>query len=213
MVRIKICGITNIDDAIAAVEAGADALGFVFAESPRKIDPKAAFEIVQALPPFVTTVGVFANQEAEEITWTMKRACLQIAQVHGDLLCGNSEESGGIGCRRLIRAIGIRSEDDVRQAVESARDCNCTAFLLDAHAEGKMGGTGQTFDWNLAVLARAMLGKPMILAGGLTPENVGEAVDTVQPYAIDVSSGVECEPGKKDHDKIREFIENARYIE
>jgi phosphoribosylanthranilate isomerase len=211
LVRVKICGITNIEDALAATHAGADSLGFVFAESPRKIEPEAAREIVSRLPAHIVAIGVFAGQDADEVLRIMEAVGLRFAQIHGDAdealagLC--SEASWG-----LIRALSIRSIEDIRRAAEDPLVAACDAVLLDAHVEGKMGGTGQAFDWDLAVEAET-LGKPIILAGGLTPENVEEAARKVMPYAVDVSTGVEKSPGKKDHAKIKEFIENVRKAE
>lgn len=211
MIRVKICGITNIEDALAAIEAGADALGFVFAESPRKVDVATAGGILERIPPFVTTVGVFANQDVDEVFKIWKRTGLHFAQLHGvlgpitDLVAPNS----GFGWYRIIRAVRVKCEEDIGQAAKDRPSRMCAALLLDAHVEGLMGGTGQTFDWDLAVMAQS-LGKPIILAGGLTPENVAEAVRKVRPYAVDVSTGVEASPGKKDHSKIKEFIDNAK---
>ena len=206
MIKVKICGIANIEDAMAAIEAGADALGFVFAESPRRITVKAALSILEKLPPFVTTVGVFANQDADEISGIWRQTNLHLAQLHGACACAPCE---GFGWRRVIRALRIKSEEDIRGAAEDDATRLCAALLLDAHVEGLMGGTGRTFDWDLAAQAKS-LGKPLILAGGLTPANVEEAVRKVRPYAVDVSTGVEASPGKKDHTKIKEFIENAK---
>ncbi len=199
--RVKICGITNIDDALAAIEAGADALGFVFAESPRKVSAATVCEALSKLPPFITTVGVFANQDADEITEIMARTHLHFAQVHGSTRI----PFGG----RSIRALRVKSADDIRRAANDESVTSSSAVLLDTHVEGLMGGTGRTFDWDLAVEARS-LGKPIILAGGLTLDNVAEAVRRVRPYAVDVSTGVEASPGKKDHSKIKEFIHNAK---
>jgi len=211
MVKVKICGITNIEDAMAAVEAGADALGFVFAESPRRISAKAALSILEKLPPFVATVGVFASQDVDEVFKVWKQTNLHFAQLH-DVL-GPAREllspTGGFGWYRVIHALRVKSAKDIRQAADDPSARACAALLLDAHVEGLMGGTGQKFDWDLAVQAKS-LGKPLILAGGLTPANVEEAVRKVRPYAVDVSTGVEASPGKKDHTKIKEFIENAK---
>ncbi len=206
MVKVKICGITNIGDAMAAVDAGADALGFVLADSPRHIDAQAVARIVEKLPPFISTVGVFANQDFGEINALMARACLQFAQVHGDTTCPKDPCEYSQGCRKLIRALRIRSAADIQSA---SVQCDCAAYLLDAHVDGVMGGTGRTFDWDLAVQARS-LNKPIILAGGLNSANVEEAIQKVYPYAVDVSTGVEASPGKKDHRKIKEFIVNVR---
>ena len=206
MVRVKICGITNLEDAEAAAEAGADALGFVFAESPRKVSTETAASIITRLPPFIETVAVFAKQDTDEILRIIKTTGASLAQVHGEIP-DVSVLLSELGGRRIIRALRIRSVDDIEAAID---DCpECAAFLLDAHVEGMMGGTGQTFDWSLAVRA-SVLGRPIILAGGLTCENVEEAVHTARPYAVDVSSGVEKSPGKKDRNKTREFIKNAK---
>ena len=204
MVRIKTCGITNIEDALAAVEAGADALGFVFAESPRKVNVATVLNILEKLPPLVTTVGVFANQDVDEVFKIWKQTNLHFAQLHG---YGPPSRMGH--WYRVIKAVRASSWENICSQLGDRSGVFCSAILLDAHVEGKLGGTGQTFDWDLAVQAKS-LGKPIILAGGLTPENVAEAVRKVQPYAVDVSSGVEASSGKKDHDKIREFIQNVR---
>jgi len=208
LVRVKICGITNIEDAHAAVSAGADALGFVFAESPRQVNAKTVLSIIGQLPPFVTTIGVFANQTAEEIVSAMREANLNFAQLHGeiaDLGVIGSE----LGCRRLIRGLRMKSEADLHDAAHSCPNCGCAGILLDAHVDGMMGGTGRTFDWDLAVKAHS-LNKPIILAGGLNPSNVSDAIQKVRPYAVDVSTGVEASPGKKDWEKIKEFVHNAK---
>lgn len=196
---------------MAAVEAGADALGFVFAESPRKVDVPAVLNILGRLPPLVTTVGVFAEQGADEISVIMENVGLHFAQLHGDI-DGSVALSQEEARRGLIRGLRIQSAEDIRGAAEDDLVGICDAILLDAHVEGLMGGSGQTFDWDLAVQAHS-IGKPIILAGGLNPANVEEAVRKVRPYAVDVSTGVEASPGKKDHEKIREFILNARKAE
>ena len=211
MPRVKICGITNIDDALAAVEAGADALGFVFAESKRQVDVPTVLDILQKLPPLVTTVGVFASQDEDEIYRIWKRTGLHFAQLHGVFGLDNELHSptGGFGFHRIVQALRVKSADDIRQAAGDPSVRACAAVLLDSHVDGQMGGTGRTFDWDLAVEARS-LGRPIILAGGLTPGNVAEAVRKVRPYAVDVSSGVEASHGKKDHALIKEFIDNAK---
>lgn len=211
MPRVKICGITNIEDALAAIEAGANALGFVFAESPRRVSADVALDIIGRLPPFVTTVGVFANQDVDEVFRIRKQTGLHFAQLHG--VFGPAEDlyspAGGFGFHRIIQALRVKSADDIRRAAGDRSVRGCAAVLLDTHVEGLMGGTGRTFDWDLAVEAQS-LGKPIILAGGLTPENVAEAARKVRPYAVDVSTGVEASPGRKDHARIKEFIHNAR---
>lgn len=209
MVKVKICGITNTEDALAAAEAGADFLGFVFADSPRKIDASVASDIIKELPPYVTTVGVFAGQDAETIVDIMKQTGLDCAQVHGHTGCNMAPLAKAIGCRRVIRAYNIKDDNDVKSMECDAAKCDCCGFLMDAYVNGKAGGTGSTFNWDLAVRASSC-GKSIILAGGLNPDNVREAVEKVHPRVVDVSSGVEATPGKKDHEKIREFIRNAK---
>lgn len=211
MPRVKICGITNIEDALASVEAGADALGFVFADSPRKVSAETALDIIRRLPPFVSTVGVFARQEPEEVLRIWRETGVEFAQLHGEPAPTRElfPPDGGFGFHRIIRALRVKSADDIRRAADDRAVRACAAILLDAHVDGLMGGTGRTFDWNLAVEAQS-LGKPIILAGGLTPGNVAEAVRSVRPYAVDVSTGLEASPGRKDHARIKEFIHNAR---
>jgi phosphoribosylanthranilate isomerase len=201
MTRVKICGITSAGDAEAAVRAGADALGFVFVPgTPRQVAADAAAAIVAGLPPFVTPVGVFLDQSAEEIAAAVSRCGLRAVQLHGSeppKLCGAIPVP-------VIKALRIRNRDDLAPITwYPAR-----AFLLDAYVAGTPGGTGSTFPWELAVglVSRA----PILLAGGLTPENVAEAVRRVRPYGVDVSSGVECAPGRKDHRRMEEFIAHVR---
>lgn len=209
MVKVKICGITNAEDARAAADAGADFLGFVFAESPRKVGISAVADMVKDLPSHVTTVGVFAGQDADTIVDIMKKTGLDCAQVYDHTGCDMEPVAKAIGCRRMIRAFNVQSEDDVKAMESDAGKCDCAGFLMDGWTNGRSGGTGVTFDWDLA--ARAVsCGKSIILAGGLNPSNVSEAVVRVHPSVVDVSSGVEASPGKKDHEKIREFIRNAK---
>jgi phosphoribosylanthranilate isomerase len=200
MVRVKICGITNLEDALAAVELGADALGFVFFHgSPRSITPDKAAEIVSALPPFVTTVGVFVNEEPSKVTETMGRAGISVLQLHGDELPDQ--------CTiwpRVIKAFRVRDFPDLRP-LEHYRTA---AFLLDAYSPDAYGGTGQVFNWDIALEAQRF-GR-IILSGGLTAENVGGAVARVLPYAVDVSSGVERDKGRKDREKMNRFIQAAK---
>ena len=201
MVKVKICGITNSEDALIAVEAGADALGFIFAEqSPRCITPQKAAVIIAKLPPFVQSVGLFVNAEPERINWLADFCGLDIVQLHG--------EEGPDICpeirRRVIKA--FRVKDAASLAAMPAYQV--AGYLLDAWVPDAHGGTGLTFDWGLAAGAKQF--GPLILAGGLTPENVRSAVETVGPYAVDVSSGVEAAPGKKAAEKVREFIKQAK---
>lgn len=204
MVRVKICGITNLDDALAAVGCGADALGFVFwAGSQRHISAAVAAEIVKELPPFITTVGVFVNETRSRIDDILAEVPLCAVQLHGD---ETPEFCSGFDVK-VIKAVRVRDKGDI----EALSDYDVSAFLLDSYREGFSGGTGVTFDWSLATGAK-MLG-PVIVSGGLTPDNVAEAVRVVRPYGVDVSSGVEKSPGRKDSSAICSFIAQARIQE
>jgi phosphoribosylanthranilate isomerase len=201
MTRVKICGITSAEDALAAVEAGADALGFVFVPgTPRLVHPETAERIVAGLPPFVTAVGVFVDQPLEEVLRIAARCNLQAVQLHGD-------EPEAFSRRiplKVIKAVRVREAPDLRPIATYPAH----AFLLDAFVEGQAGGTGTPISWDLAVQAKGHA--PIILSGGLRPETVGLAVRRVRPYGVDVSSGVEMRPGRKDHQKVREFIAAVR---
>jgi len=201
-VRVKICGITSLDDAVAAVEAGADALGFMFyGPSPRKMSAKAAGEIVRALPPFVAKVGVFVNPTAEEVLETVSLCGLDTLQFHGD---ETPEFCQKFSPLKVYKAFRIQNHG----SLQSLADYQTDAWLLDGFVPDKPGGGGAKFNWDLAVEAKK-LGRPIILAGGLTPENVADAVRKVQPFAVDVSSGVEESPGKQHCQKIRDFLAAA----
>ncbi len=201
LTRIKICGITNREDALCAVDAGADALGFVFYEkSPRHVSPEQVKQIVAALPPFVTTVGLFVNAAHEVIQQTMQTAGLNVVQLHGD----ESAEDCCLHSYPVIKAVRIKDAD----SLTGIDRYNVSALLLDAWDDQQYGGTGESFDWQLAKKLTGRL--PLILAGGLTPNNVTQALQVVNPYAVDVSSGVEESPGRKDHNKIREFIQQVK---
>ncbi len=201
MTRVKICGIISAEDALAAVEAGADALGFVFVPgTPRLVHPETAERIVAGLPPFVTAVGVFVDQPLEEVLRIAARCNLQAVQLHGD---EPEAFSRGIPLK-VIKAIRVREALDLRPIATYPAH----AFLLDAFVEGQAGGTGTPISWDLAVQAKGHA--PIILSGGLRPETVGLAVRRVRPYGVDVSSGVEMRPGRKDHQKVREFIAAVR---
>jgi len=209
MIRVKICGNVTLKDTMAAVDAGADAVGFVFyAKSPRVVSPKAVAEIVAQLPPFVTPVGVFVNETPDVVRHIMSRCGLAYAQLHGEELPAYCAELG----LPVLKGIRVRSREDLASVPSYA----VAAVLLDAYVEGRSGGTGATFDWALAVEAQAALAveatpyRPMILAGGLTPDNVGDAIRLVQPYGVDVSSGVESSPGVKDHAKVRAFVAHVK---
>ena len=201
-VKVKICGITNFEDARAAVEAGADLLGFVFAEqSPRCVTVEQAAEIARVVPPFVLRVGLFVNAPTELVMEAMMRCGLQLLQFHGEETPEYCLQFGTMS----MKAFRVKDAETIRTLPDFPTD----AWLLDAFVPGQRGGTGHSFNWDLAIEA-VKLGKPVFLAGGLTPENVAEAVRKVQPYGVDVSSGVESAPGKKDHAKVRAFIEAAK---
>ncbi len=198
--KIKICGITNLADAQLAVELGADALGFVFyPKSPRYVKVSDAANICNALPPFVVKVGVFVDELEYEIEKALNDCLLTALQFHGEEPPGFCQKFNA----KSIKAIRVRDESSLKGAAEYDVD----ALLLDTYTERERGGTGKTFDWSLAVRAKELLGPPIILSGGLTTVNVQEAIRKVRPYAVDVSSGVEREPGKKDPEKLRRFIE------
>jgi phosphoribosylanthranilate isomerase len=201
-VKIKICGITKAAEAAAAVDAGAHAIGFMFfKESRRFISYEGARSIIRDLPPFVARVGVFVNAAREDIQRAIAETGIDTLQFHGE---ETPEECRGFGLK-TIKAFRVQGKDML--ALMPRYDVD--AWLLDSFVGGARGGTGVTFDWDLAVHARS-LGTPIVLAGGLKPENVTRAVEHVQPYAVDVSSGVESAPGKKDAGLIASFIENVR---
>jgi phosphoribosylanthranilate isomerase len=196
---VKICGITRIEDAEAAVGLGADALGFVFwPGSPRFVEPERARAILAALPPFVTTVGVFVNQSANLVNGVAARVGLSAVQLHGD----ETIEYLGDVDRPVVKALAIgESSDDEEVDRWPAR----VRVLLDVHDPARRGGTGQTVDWTRAAAVAAR--RPVFLAGGLTPQNVAEAVRQVRPLGIDVSSGVESAPGIKDHERLKALFQ------
>jgi phosphoribosylanthranilate isomerase len=201
MIKIKICGITNLEDALTAATAGADALGFNFyKKSPRFIEPTKAAEIIAQLPPFIMPVGVFVNEREEKIREIQALTCMQAIQLHGDESPEFCQRLDG----RIIKAFQVKD----KESLQNMAHYRVAAYLLDSYKEGARGGTGVAFDWHLAVVAKTF-GK-VILAGGLTPENVAEAVKLVQPYGVDVAGGVEKEKGIKDHAKLRKFITEVR---
>lgn len=202
--KVKICGITNLEDALIAAYLGADALGFVFVkESPRSITPDAARDIISKLPPFIVTTGVFVNSPEEEILSIIKQTRIQCVQLHGN---ESPAEYSKIKVP-VIKAFHVDEHFIVNTIVRYP----AAAYLLDTYVKGKAGGTGKTFDWDIAVRAQAY-GR-IILAGGLTPENIGDAIRKVQPYAIDISSGIESSPGKKDKRKLQELFTVLHYLE
>lgn len=200
-VKIKICGLTRSVDVAAAVQAGADALGFVFAPgSKRTLETRRAAELVAKVPAFVTRTGLFMDQEAESVERVIARVPLNLLQFHGN-------ESADF-CRRFglpyIKAVSMPADRAVEQAEREYTDA--AALLLDSHAPGGVGGTGRVFDWSAVPESRL----PLVLAGGLGPGNVRQAIEQVRPWAVDVSSGVETAPGIKSEELIREFIEEVK---
>ena len=203
-VIVKICGITNVDDGLAASEAGADALGFVFYDqSPRHVSVETAASIIHQLPQLVMKVGVFVNAPDDLVVAAIRECGLNLLQFHGD----ESPEY----CLRFglmsMKAFRVRDAASLEQLQHYPTE----AWLLDAYTPDRHGGTGEKFNWDLALEARK-LGRPIFLAGGLTPENVASAVRQAQPYGVDVSSGVEAAPGRKDHAKVRAFIQAAKSV-
>ena len=200
-VKVKVCGMTSLKDALVAVEGGADAVGFIFyKKSPRSVTMKTVREIVLELPPFVDTVGVFVDETAEQINKIADYCNLDIIQLHGDespTFCKKIR-------RKVIKAFRIKD----MQSVKKLSSFQVSGFLLDTFSDNLHGGTGKVFDWNLALPAKKF--GPVIMAGGLTPNNVQQAVRQIRPYGVDVCSGVESEPGIKDHKKVRAFLNNAK---
>ena len=204
-VKVKICGITNLPDGLAAAEAGADALGFVFYDqSPRGISVEAAAALIRQLPPFILKVGVFVNAPEDLVVRAIRECGLNLLQFHGDETPEYCLQFG------LMSMKAFRIHDAA--SMQALLGYQTDAWLLDAYTPDKPGGTGETFDWDLALEARAW-GRPIFLAGGLTPENVADAVRRARPYAVDVSGGVESAPGRKDHAKVRAFIQSAKAVE
>ncbi len=205
MVKVKICGITNPEDAGAAVDFGADALGFVFFKgSPRYISPENASSIIKTLPAFITTVGVFVNEPAGNIGKILSASGIDLIQMHGE----ETPEMCKL-YRRVIKAIMVKSMSSLMH-LDGYRNI-VSAFLLDAYTPDVHGGTGKKFNWDIALEAKQF--GSIILAGGLTPDNISDAVRHTTPYAVDVSSGVELRKGEKNHEKMRLFIEKAKSAE
>ena len=201
-VTVKICGITNVEDALAAVAAGADAIGLMFFEkSPRFVTLDTAAAISHALPPQIVRVGVFVNPSEADVTEAIAVCGLTILQFHGD----ETPEFCAQFPLMTMKAFRVKDAESLQALPEYRTD----AWLLDAYSPAALGGTGERFNWDLAIEAQK-LGRPIFLAGGLTPENVAEAVRRVQPFGVDVSSGVESAPGKKDAAKVRAFIAAAK---
>jgi len=201
MVKVKICGITNLDDALAAIECGADALGFVFAPSPRQVTTEVVRDIVTKLPPLICRVGVFVNSELAQVQETMSLCNLGLAQLHGD-------EDADYCATLFPKAIKVFTADSLPSGQELTR-YRVAAYMLDKDKRASPSDAERNRLWQLARGIRDY--GPVILAGGLTPETVGQAIEAAHPYAVDVSSGIEAEPGKKDHDKLRAFIAAAKF--
>jgi phosphoribosylanthranilate isomerase len=200
-VRVKICGITRVEDALNAVEHGADAIGLVFYEpSPRNVEISQAIEISNKIPAFVTVVGLFVNAEPDFVREVISRVKLDLLQFHGD---ETPQECASYGLP-FIKAIRVKSDTNLVQCAEDFSAAK--ALLLDTFTDGVAGGTGHVFDWNLIPAA---LDKPVILAGGLNTQNVAQAINQVKPYAVDVSGGVEVSKGIKDAAKIAAFMQQV----
>ena len=199
-VKVKICGLSRPDDIACAVEAGADMVGFIFAPSPRRVTPVRVQELITAVPAHVFKVGVFVNEELETVQRIVEECALDFAQLHGSESPAYCEELGPIG----VKVIRVGTMQDIACMAEYP----CKVFVLDTYDPHLAGGTGRAFDHAIAVKAREY--GDIILAGGLNADNVAEAVRNVQPWGVDVSSGVEHEKGIKDHERIREFIKRAK---
>jgi phosphoribosylanthranilate isomerase len=198
-VKVKICGITSVADALEAAEAGADLIGLMFYErSPRYVTFARAAEIAKALPPFISRVGVFVNPDADTVMRAIGECGLSLLQFHGEEAPAFCTQFGLMS----MKAFRVRDADSLLALPDYETD----AYLLDAYSPDAHGGTGAKFNWDLAIAAKQH-GRPIFLAGGLTPENVAEAVKQVTPFGVDVSSGVESAPGKKDPAKVRAFIQ------
>ena len=201
MTRVKFCGLTHRDDVAEAVESGADALGFVFYESSaRYVTPEQASELTRIVPAFITRVGLFVDADAALVQGIFHHAGLNLVQYHGN---ESSEFCDSLGLP-YIKAFRVRSGINILAEME--RYPNALGFLLDAYVEGRPGGTGERFDWGLI----PKTDRTIILAGGLTPENAKDAIECVAPWALDVSGGIETEPGRKDPDKMRRFVSACR---
>ena len=202
--RVKICGITRVEDALAAVRLGADAIGLVFyAESPRNVSLQAAQEIVSVLPPFISVVGLFVNASQNKIETVLSQLRLDVLQFHGDEAAADCAQFN----LPYLKAIRVKPDTNLLQCCLEFNSAK--ALLLDAYTEAAYGGTGHVFDWNLIPKSLPL---PVILAGGLTAENVGAAIQQIQPYAVDVSGGVEQAKGIKDAEKIAAFMRAVNYL-
>jgi phosphoribosylanthranilate isomerase len=204
MIPVKICGITNLDDALCAAQSGARAVGFIFyRKSPRYVSPELVKIIVQNLPRRMATVGVFVNEDAEKINETVAFCGLDLIQLHGD---ETADFCRRFPSDRLIKAVSLQKESDIIVL----RGYAVRAILIDSRDAGLYGGTGKTVDWKLAQEVKKS--HPLILSGGLNAGNIRQAVEMTTPDAVDINSGVEISPGKKDHEKIKKIIEIIKKI-
>ncbi len=207
MIYIKVCGITSLQGAVNVCNAGVNAIGFIFAKSPRRITPDCAREIIARIPPYIQTVGVFVNEQPEAISEIIRYCGIDIAQLHGEepvSVCNALSP-------RVMKAARVKSSEDLKQL--HIFDGNVRGILLDSFSEKGYGGTGKIFDWAIAVEAVRQFQSPVVLAGGLSPDNIVDAILQVKPYGVDVSSGVELEPGKKDIEKVKLFVSRVRETE
>ena len=203
MVLVKVCGITNTQDALAAAEAGADAVGFIFVASPRRIGANEAREISSALPEDVLKVGVFVNAAPEEVLEIVREVGLDYAQLHGDEgpEVVAAVRDGGV---RVIKALRVRDASSLEDLTRYGADL----YLLDAYSEKARGGTGERFDWNLA---KTLIGRDnIVVSGGLNPDNVAEAIRAFEPFGVDASSSLEDSPGEKNDERVRRYVSAAK---
>jgi phosphoribosylanthranilate isomerase len=207
-VRIKMCGVTRLVDAEVAVKAGVDALGFIFHEkSPRDLEPEQARQIIERLPPFIDTVGVFVDKKRREVEEIIQYCCLNYAQLHGKEDPKYCERLARFAAPcRVLKAFRVNSA--LTAADIAPYDHHVKGYLLDTYHGQMAGGTGETFDWGL--IETLNLGRPLLLAGGLDPDNILAALAAVRPYGVDVNSGVEKKPGIKDHNLIQTFVRRVR---
>lgn len=203
MVFVKVCGVTSPEDARAAAESGADATGLLFAESPRRVSVERAREISAALPSGIARVGVFVDSAAEEVLRVAREVGLDFAQLHGDETPETVAEirAGGV---RVVKALRVRDTGSIARMEDYAADL----YLLDSWSGKARGGTGERFNWELAEALRGC--DNILISGGITPENVGEALEFFEPYGVDASSSLESAPGEKDNERVRRFVSAAR---
>lgn len=207
MTRVKICGLTRVEDALVADQEGADAVGLIFAPSPRQVTAHQAAQIERSLSPWITRVGVFVNPTMHEIERVLTKLRLDVLQLHGDETPEFADQVKAAFRLGVVKGIRVRDAETLQRL----DDYDVDAFLLDTYVPGRAGGTGERFDWQLAI---PLVEKHrIILAGGLTADNVTDAVQLVRPYGVDVASGVEREPGVKDHRSVGQFIARVRDLE